>query len=81
MKLPKQNESYNFNFLSNNAKGMQSSKKCLRQFENFKSKLKPSGLLLLHETHSTIDCKKSGRMNLEVIWTFLMVHLIFAEFR
>ena len=45
MKLPKQNESYNFNFLSNNAKGMQSSKKCLRQFENFKSKLKPSGLL------------------------------------
>ena len=70
----------NFNFLSNNVKGMQSSKKCLKQFEYFKSKLKPNGLLFLQETHSTIACKKSVRMNLEVICTFLMVHLILAGF-
>ena len=41
---------------------MQSLKKCLKQFEYFKSKLKPSGLLFFQETRSTIDCKKSGRM-------------------
>ena len=70
----------NFNFLSNNVKGIQSSKKHLKQFEYFESKLKPSGLPFLQETRSTIDCEKSGRMNVEVICTFLMVHLILAEF-
>ena len=48
----------NFNFLSSNFKVMHSSKKRLEQFEYFKSKLKPSGLLFLQETHSTIDCEK-----------------------
>ena len=72
----------NFNFLSNNVKGMQSSKKCLKQFEYFKSKLKPNELLFLQETHSTrlLLVKKSGRMNVEVICSFLMAHLILAEF-
>ena len=41
---------------------MQSSKKRLKQFQYFKSKLKPSGLLFLQETQSTTDCeKKSGK--------------------
>ena len=70
----------NFNFLSNNVKGMQSSKKRLKQFEYFKSKLKPNGLFFLQEAHLTIACEKSGRINLELICTFLMVHLIPAEF-
>ena len=70
----------NFDFLSNNFKGIQSSKKRLKQFEYFKIKLKPSGLLFLQETHSTIDCEKSGRTNLEVICTFLIVYLILANF-
>ena len=48
----------NFNFLSNNVKGMQSSKKPLKQFEYFKSELQPSELLFLQKTHSTIDCEK-----------------------
>ena len=48
----------NFNFLSSNFKVMHSSKKRLEQFEYFKSKLKPSGLLFLQETHSTIACEK-----------------------
>ena len=51
----------NFNFLSNNVKGMQSSKKRLKQFEYFKSKLKPSGLLFLQEAHSTIDSEKKWK--------------------
>ena len=51
----------NFNFLSNNVKGMQSSKKRLKQFEYFKSKLKPSGLLFSQKTHSTIDCEKKWK--------------------
>ena len=51
----------NFNFLSNNVKGMQSSKKRLKQFEYFKSKLKPSGLLFLRETHSTTGCEKKWK--------------------
>ena len=40
---------------------MQSSKKHLKQFEYFTSKLKPSGLLFLQETHSTIDCEKKWK--------------------
>ena len=51
----------NFNFLSNNVKAMQSSKKRLKEFEYFKSKLKSSGLLFLQGTHSTIDCEKKWK--------------------
>ena len=40
---------------------MQSSKKCLKQFEYFKNKLKPNELLFLQETHSTIDCGKKSK--------------------
>ena len=47
----------NFNFLSNNVKGMQSSKKRLKEFEYFKSKLKLNGLHYFQETHSTIACE------------------------
>ena len=48
----------NFNFLENNVKGMQSSKKRLNQFEYFKRILKTSGLLFLQETHSTVDYER-----------------------
>ena len=58
LKLPKQKSHINFNFLFSNVKGLQSSKKRLKQFEYFKSKLKPNGLLFLQETHSTIACEK-----------------------
>ena len=51
----------NFNFLSNNVRGMHSSKKPLREFQYFKSKLKPNGFLFLQETHSTIDCEKKWK--------------------
>ena len=59
---------------------MESSKTHLKQFEDFKSKLKPSRLLFLQERHSTIGCEKSERMKLELICAFVMVHLIPVEF-
>ena len=45
---------------------MQSSKKRLKQFEYFKSKLKPNGLLFLQETHLTIACAKKWKDKLGV---------------
>ena len=43
----------NFNFISNNVKGLKSTKKRIKLFEYFKSKLAPSGPLFAPETHST----------------------------
>ena len=40
-----------FNFLSNNVKGLQSSKKRLKLFQYFKNKISPKGILFLQETH------------------------------
>ena len=51
----------NFNLLSNSVKKMQSSKKRIKQFEYCKSKLKPSRLLFLQETHTTTDCEKKWK--------------------
>ena len=42
-----------FNFLSNNFKGLQSSKKQLKLFQYFKNKIILKGILLLQETHSS----------------------------
>ena len=43
----------NFNFLSSNVKGLQSSKKRLKFFQFFKNKISPKGILFLQETHSS----------------------------
>ena len=50
-----------FNFLSNNVKGLQSSKKRLKLFQYFKNKISPKGILFLQETHSSKVTEK--------IWT------------
>ena len=42
-----------FNFLSNNVKGLQSSKKRLKLFQYFKNKISPKCILFLQETHSS----------------------------
>ena len=42
-----------FNFLSNNVKGLQSSKKRLKVFQFFKNKISPKVILFLQETHSS----------------------------
>lgn len=56
---------------------MLSSKKCLKQFECFKSKLQPSGLRFLQETHSTIYCETKWK---DEYGDDFMVYVIFAEF-
>ena len=43
----------NFNILSNNLKGLKSSKKRLKLFQFFKNKISPKGILFLQETHSS----------------------------
>ena len=65
------------NFISSNVKEMLSSKKCLKQFECFKSKLQPSGLRFLQETHSTIYCETKWK---DEYGDDFMVYVIFAEF-
>ena len=47
----------NFNFITNNVKGLQLSKKSLKLFEYFREKLSSNGILFLQETHSTINNK------------------------
>ena len=48
----------NFNFLSNNVKGLQSSKKRLKLFNFSKNKIGPKGILFLQETHSSVETEK-----------------------
>ena len=46
-------DAVNFNFLCNNAKGLQPSKKRLKLFNYLKNKLFPNGIIFLQEMHST----------------------------
>ena len=52
------NSPLNFNFLTNNVKGLQSSKKCVTIFEYFRSKVAPKGILFLQEMHSSVETEK-----------------------
>ena len=70
----------NFNFLSNNVKGLQSSKKRLKLFQYFKNKISPKGILFLQETHSSKVTEKYGVMNLMVTYFFHMGKQILAVF-
>ena len=45
----------NFKFLSNNVKGLQSTKKRLKLFNFLKNKIGPTGILFLQETHSSVE--------------------------
>ena len=53
----------NFNFISNNVKGLKSTKKGIKLFEYFKSKLAPSGVYFAQETIQLKKSNKSGKMN------------------
>ena len=48
----------NFNFLSNNVKGLQSSKKQLKLFNFLKNEISPKGILFLQETYSSVETEK-----------------------
>ena len=48
----------NFNFFTNNIKGLQSTKKRLKLFNFLKNKIGPKRILFLKETHSSLETEK-----------------------
>ena len=60
--LYKENENLenqlSFSFLTNNIKGLQSTKKRLKLFNFLKNKMGPKGILFLQETHSSLETEK-----------------------
>ena len=60
-----------FNFISNNVKGLKSTKKQIKLFEYFKSKLAPSSVLFAQETHSTkeIEQKWKDELNGQIFFS------------
>ena len=56
-KMENVNNQLNFNFLTNNIKGLSSSKRRVKMFEYFKNKL-VRGILFSQETQSAIDTEK-----------------------
>ena len=51
----------NFNFISNNVKGLRSTKKRIKLIEYFKSKFAPSGVLFAQETHYTKEIEQKWK--------------------
>ena len=52
------NSQLNFNFLTNNVKGLQSPKKHVQIFEYVRTKVAPKGILFLQEMHSLAETEK-----------------------
>ena len=52
----------NFNFISKNLKRLKPTKKLIKLFEHFESKLAPS-VLFAQETHSTNQIEKNRKIN------------------
>ena len=52
------NNQLNFDFLTNNIKGLRSSKKHVKMFQYFKNKTGHRGILFLQETHSLTVTEK-----------------------
>ena len=65
-KVPNQ---LNFNFLTNNVRGMLCTKKRVKMLEYLKSKIGPKGILFLQETHSLLTQKNNGRKSLKGNYT------------
>ena len=57
-KMENVNNQLNFNFLTNNVKGLQSLKSVSKCLNIFKNKIVHRGILFLQETHSSIDAEK-----------------------
>ena len=70
----------NFNFLSNNVKGSQSSKKQLKFFQIFRNKISPKDILFLQEMHFLKVMEKYAVINLMVTYFFYMGKQILAVF-
>ena len=50
-----------FNFISNNVKGLKLTKKRIKLFKYFKSKLAPSGVLFAQENHSIREIEQKWK--------------------
>ena len=61
----------NFNFISNNVKGLKSTKKRIKLFECFKSKFAPSDVIFVQETHSNkeIEQKSNDELNGQIFFS------------
>ena len=70
----------NFNFITNNVKGLQLSKKRLKLFEYFRDKLSSNGILFLQETHSTINNELKWKDEFKGALFFPMENLILVVF-
>ena len=66
----------NFNFLTNNVKGLQSTKKRLKLFNFLKNKMGPKGILFLQETHSSLETEKKWIDDFETKFTTHLAKLI-----
>ena len=51
----------NYNFISNNVKGIQASKKRLKLFEYLKQNINFNGFILFQETHSSLNDEKKWK--------------------
>ena len=51
----------NYNFISNNVKGIQASKKRLKLFEYLKQNINFNGFILFQETHSSLNDEKQWK--------------------
>ena len=52
------NNQLNFNFLTNNVKGLQYTKKRLKLFIFVNNKIGPKSIIFLQETHSSVEIEK-----------------------
>ena len=62
----------NFNFISNNLKGLKLTKKRIKLFEYFISKLAPSGVLFAQETHPAKEIEQKSKDELNGKYFFCM---------
>ena len=72
------NNQLNFNFLTSNIRGLESSKKRVKMLEYFKNEIGHGFFLILQETHSSIETEKQWNVNLRVNYIPLMVKPIHA---
>ena len=63
-------DAINFNFLCNDFRGLQTSKKCLKLFNYFKNKIFPNGILFLQKMHSTKDNKVKWKDKFDIYLYF-----------
>ena len=60
----------NYNFISNNVKGIKASEKRLKLFEYLKNNIDDNGFIFLQKTHSLSNDELKWKDNLEDLFSF-----------